>query len=45
MYKLNMGNETVKNFLRFAWFLTKQDLGVENQKIVSRVQEPISSKV
>ena len=28
MYKLNMDNPISKNFLRFAWFLTKQDLGI-----------------
>jgi len=43
MYKLNMDNATVQNFLRFAWFLTKQDLGVKNQGNAS-VQESISSK-
>ncbi len=44
MYKLNTNNATAKNFLRFAWFLTKQDLGIENQGDVSLIQEPISSK-
>tara|TARA_Y100000310_G_C20610876_1_gene777920 strand:+ start:48 stop:416 length:369 start_codon:yes stop_codon:yes gene_type:complete len=44
MYKLNMENATAQNFLRFAWFLTKQDLGVETQNNVSVVQEPISSR-
>ena len=34
MYKLNMENETTKNFLKFAWFLTKKDLGVESKKIL-----------
>ena len=34
MYKLNMDNETAKNFIKFAWFLTKQDLGIENKKVV-----------
>ena len=34
MYKLNMDNDTAKNFIKFAWFLTKQDLGIENKKIV-----------
>jgi len=29
MYKLNMDNLITKNFLKFAWFLTKQDLGIE----------------
>jgi len=32
MYKLNMDNVVVQNFLRFAWFLTKQDLGIEEPK-------------
>lgn len=31
MYKLNLENETAKNFLKFAWFLTKQDLGLEDK--------------
>ena len=34
MYKLNMDNETAKNFLKFAWFLTKQDLGIENKEVI-----------
>ena len=34
MYKLNMNNETAKSFIKFAWFLTKQDLGIENKKVV-----------
>ena len=42
MYKLNMDNETAKNFLKFAWFLTKQDLGVENKKITLPSQKIIS---
>lgn len=29
MYKLNMDNPIAQKFLQFAWFLTKQDLGVE----------------
>lgn len=41
MYKLNMDNATVQNFLRFAWFLTKQDLGIKNQKSVPLVQDPV----
>ena len=45
MYKLNMDNATAQNFLRFAWFLTKQDLGVETQNNVSVVQEPVSLRV
>ncbi|MFW6282863.1 MAG: hypothetical protein ACOC1P_02310 [Minisyncoccales bacterium] len=28
MYKLNTENKIAKNFLQFAWFLTKQDLGI-----------------
>ena len=28
MYKLNLDNSIVINFLKFAWSLTKQDLGV-----------------
>lgn len=44
MYKFNIENSTAQNFLRFAWFLTKQDLGIENQKNISAVQGPISSK-
>ncbi len=43
MYKLNMNSATAQNFLRFAWFLTKQDLGIKNQGNDS-VQESISSK-
>jgi len=31
MYKLNMENEIAKRFLQFAWFLTKQDLGLDDQ--------------
>ena len=31
MYKLNMENATAQNFLKFAWFLTKQDLGIEEK--------------
>jgi len=30
MYKLNMDNLTAQNMVKFAWFLTKQDLGVED---------------
>ena len=37
MYKLNMENATAQNFLKFAWFLTKQDL-LENKEIISTVQ-------
>jgi hypothetical protein len=31
MYKLNIDNAIAKNFLKFAWFLTKEDLGVESE--------------
>ena len=34
MYKLNMDNEIAKNFIKFAWFLTKQDLGIKNKEVV-----------
>ena len=44
MYKLNMENATAQNFLRFAWFLTKQDLGVETQDRFSVIQESIPSR-
>lgn len=44
MYKFNIENSTAQNFLGFAWFLTKQDLGIGNQQNISAVQEPISSK-
>lgn len=44
IYKLNIDNVTAQNFLKFAWFLTKQDLGVKDQETISAVQEPISSK-
>jgi len=30
MYKLNIDNLIAKRFLQFAWFLTKQDLVIEN---------------
>jgi len=42
MYKLNIDNTIAKNFLKFAWFLTKQDLGVETQGNVSAVQKPLA---
>ena len=45
MYKLNMDNATAQNFLRFAWFLTKQDLGVENQENVSVIQKAIPKEM
>ena len=44
MYKLNMDSAISQNFLKFAWFLTKQDLGVETKNNVSVVQDPVSSK-
>tara|TARA_Y100000310_G_C20402115_1_gene677921 strand:- start:219 stop:554 length:336 start_codon:yes stop_codon:yes gene_type:complete len=37
MYKLNMDNVTSQNFVKFAWFLTKQDLGVE-EKVIEDVK-------
>src|SRR3989344_4709581 len=30
MYKLNLENPIAKRFLQFAWFLTKQDLGIDD---------------
>ncbi|HDK42189.1 MAG TPA: hypothetical protein ENG87_02315, partial [Candidatus Pacearchaeota archaeon] len=39
MYKLDMDNEIAKNFLKFAWFLTKQDLCVENKKTLQMSQK------
>jgi len=44
MYKLNMDNIIAQNFLKFAWFLTKQDLGMGNQEIALMVQESVSLK-
>ncbi len=41
MYKLNMDNSTTQNFLKFAWFLTKQDLGIGNKENTSIVQDSI----
>ena len=44
MYKLNMNNAISINFLKFAWFLTKQDLGLKDKvEIASAVNEPIYS--
>jgi len=37
-----MDNPIAKNFLKFAWFLAKQDLGVEEKK-VSIVSKPINN--
>lgn len=34
MYKLNMENSIAINFLKFAWFLTKQDLKIEDENVV-----------
>lgn len=34
MYKLNMENPTAKRFLQFAWFLTKQDLDLEDEDLI-----------
>ena len=44
MYKLNLDNTISQNFLKFAWFLTKQDLGIEDKNTVPIIQEPIFSK-
>jgi hypothetical protein len=32
MYKFNLDNPISKKFLQFAWFLTKQDLGIEEME-------------
>jgi len=32
MYKFNMDNDTAQHFLKFAWFLTKKDLGPEESE-------------
>ena len=37
MYKLNLDNPIAKNFIKFAWFLTKQDLGIGEKEKVSVV--------
>mgnify|MGYP001608988653 FL=1 len=43
MYKLNMDNQIAQNFLNFAWFLAKQDLGVEEKvPIISKPVENLS---
>ncbi|MEK6854614.1 MAG: hypothetical protein AABX73_00140 [Nanoarchaeota archaeon] len=44
MYKLNMDNITAKNFLKFAWFLTKQDSGVGNQENIFALEKSSSSQ-
>ncbi len=46
MYKLNMDNLIAQNFLKFAWFLTKQDLEVGDlgQKDIAVVQDSLTSK-
>lgn len=49
MYKLNMDNVVAQNFLKFAWFLTKQGLGgdelQEDKLSVSVDQEASSNKL
>lgn len=40
MFELNMENAIAQNFLKFAWFLTKQDLRVEElSQEISVIQE------
>ena len=34
MYKLNLDNSIARTFLKFAWFLTKQDLDVDIDEMV-----------
>ena len=43
MYKLNLDNLIVKNFLKFAWFLTKHDLGIKNKIETISVVNPVYS--
>ena len=43
MYKLNIDNPIAKNFLKFAWFLTKQDLGIEEKEKISVGSNPINN--
>jgi len=43
MYKLNTDNPIAKNFIKFAWFLTKQDLGIEEKEKVSIVSKSINN--
>jgi len=47
MYKLDMDNPITQTFLKFAWFLTKQDLGVEEtlQEGVSIAQKPMRKEI
>jgi len=46
MYKLNMENPIAQNFLKFAWFLTKQDLGMDELRSeeLTSVQDSIASE-
>jgi hypothetical protein len=39
MYKLNMKNEIAKNFVQFAWFLTKKDLGLTSEPERKKITE------
>ena len=41
MYKLNMDNIIAQNFIKFAWFLTKQDLGIEEKEPSSIVSKSL----
>ena len=43
MYKLNIDNSIAKNFLKFAWILTKQDLGIEDDDSILTNSIPIKS--
>ncbi|MBR9704156.1 hypothetical protein GOV12_02000 [Candidatus Pacearchaeota archaeon] len=44
MYKLNMDNVISQNFVKFAWFLTKQDIGTDdiNEKDNSFIKKSIN---
>ena len=41
MYKFNLENPIARNFLKFAWLLTKQDLGIEDDGIVLASNVPV----
>lgn len=41
MYKFNLENPIARNFLKFAWLLTKQDLGIEDEGVVLASNVPV----
>ena len=44
MYKLNLDNAITQNFLKFAWFLTKQDLNIKNQDSILAINDFLHSE-